>query len=1036
MTRPTQLAIEKASLKYWQDENAFQRSNDVRQGTPFIAYEGPPFATGKPHFGHILVSVLKDVVARYQNMNGHPVPRKFGWDCHGLPIESIAQKEMGMTAGEVLRNNKVKEFNTKCRSLVNKCERDWEGTIERIGRWVDFQSPYRTMDIDYMESVWWAFKSIYNQNRIYKAHRIMAYSGKLMTPLSNFEVSDNYREIEDYFAVPEFRAKAFDFEFSIIAYTTTPWTLPSNVALCVHPAYQYSIVEDTDTYEKWLVASSRIPAYFAKRDIRILKTVKGTDLVGVKYKPLFSIPNDERDADNQHLHTVVADSYVSETEGTGVVHIAPAFGEDDYRIGKVYSLPMRDYLDAECKFGSQIDSITPYNGIFCKDADGVIVSELSSQLKLFSSGKIKHNYPFCDRTDSPIIYRAIDAWYLKLEDIKERLLANNAKINWVPDHIGKNRFANWLKEAKDWNISRNRLWGSCIPLWVAEDGETICVGSVNELETLSGHRITDLHKDNLDTIRIVKGGKTFTRVPEVLDCWFESGAMPFAQFHFPFENKELFNRSFPADFVVEGLDQTRGWFYTLLVLSTILFNEPPFRNVIVNGLLLAEDGSKMSKSKSNYSDPTVVMDKYGADALRMYLCSTPATHAEPVAFKEHDLETIQKQVILPFLNALDFFELYSKIDKWDEAERAVPCERKLDAWLMDRLDMLIGEVRGDMDKFEIWKVVPKFAEFMDDLCNWYIRLSRKVFWGASSPEKSSAYQTLYSVLTDLSKLLAPFIPFTADYVFGALRQIGSVHLKVYPRTLTHSRDRVEEMELVRKVVNMGRKLRARAQIKTRQPLSSITIYGANLRGEDLPLVREELNVQSVDLRSMRDVPIKYEWMANCRTIGAKFGKDSQSVFAIVKDKFTLEHIRHLESGHPVVYDGLEIKPEDVVITKRIDMNGSFSSEDGITVSLNTTLTPELMELGFVSEFRSLVQGMRKTGGLVLSDRIYMEVWAGNDACEILAHHKKSLMEQLLSTDIRLFAPNDIPLDEVHKAQIDNEKLYVRLFKEESANSAA
>lgn len=1027
MTRPNQTDIEKTTLASWQKSGAFEQSNSCRKGKPFVIYDGPPFATGKPHFGHILVSVIKDVVARYQNMNGRPVPRQFGWDCHGLPIESIAQKELGMSASEVIRNDMVGVFNTKCRSLVNKCEADWEDTINRIGRWVDFKSPYRTMDLNYMESVWWAFKQIYQKDRIYKAHRIMAYSGKLMTPLSNFEVSDNYREIEDYCVVASFPVKAFDLEFSVLAYTTTPWTLPSNAALCVHPEHNYCIVEDIASKEKFLLDPARITAHF-KDGVRILKSLKGIDLVGLKYEPIFDMREKAKEGQDK-FYTIVADTYVSSEDGTGVVHIAPCFGEDDYRIGKANNLPMLDFLDGECKFDSNVGCLFEYKGQFCKDADGRIVINLGKIGRLYESGKIKHNYPFCDRTDSPIIYRAIDAWYLKLEDLKDKLVANNAKINWVPEHVGSGRFANWLKDCKDWNISRNRLWGSCIPLWVAKDGDTICVGSINELEKLSGHRITDLHKDFLDTITIVKGGKEYKRVPEVLDCWFESGAMPFAQFHFPFENKEVFNRNFPADFVVEGLDQTRGWFYTLLVLSTVLFELPPFKNVIVNGLLLAEDGAKMSKSKNNYADPTTILDKYGADALRMYLCSTQATHAEPVAFKEQDLETINKQIILPFLNALDFFTLYAKHDNWSEKDRVFACERKLDGWIMAKFDLLVRDLRTCLNRFEIWKAAPKIAEFMDDLCNWYIRLSRKVFWGSNSNEKSSAYYSLFNVLLGLSKALAPFIPFTADYVFNALNQEGSVHCKNYPMVATYSLRLIEEMDEVRKVANIARRIRAKSQLKTRQPLANMTVFGSKIGVEDLPLLKAEINVQSVSLKSFSEIKVQLECKPDYRKVGAVFGKDSQRIFAIIKDKLNNVQLARLHSGKSVISDNVEITSDYVIITEKIDVNGAFLSDDKITVVLDTHLTPDLIELGFVSEFRSIVQNIRKEAGLEMADRIYTEVFAGADATRVLEKHRTDLLQQLLSSDMKFFLPLNVPMKEVHKIKIDNEYMFLRLYKE-------
>ena len=1039
MSKLEQSKIEQQTLAYWRSEDAFAKSDKFRNGAPFITYDGPPFATGTPHFGHILVSVIKDTVCRYQSMTGHPVPRKFGWDCHGLPIESIAQKELNTTAAEIIRDGKVAEFNDKCRSLVSRCEGDWKTVIERIGRWVDFKNPYRTMDKSYMESVWWAFKQLYLKDKIYKAHRIMAYSGKLMTPLSNFEVSDNYREVEDYYVIAKFKSTYAGTQFSILAYTTTPWTLPSNSALCVHPEHEYSVVEDILTAQKFLITPKCIAKVFTKRSYRILFTRKGKELEGLYYEPLFDVSGS---VSGKQLpdYRIVCDPFVSDEDGTGIVHIAPSFGEDDYRIGKKNQLPMLDFLDEECKFTDKHAAVKQYAGLFCKAADEKILGELNEQGKLFSYGKVKHSYPFCDRTDSPIIYRAIDAWYVSIENDKKALLANNAKIKWVPDHVGSNRFANWLKDCKDWNISRNRLWGSCIPLWVEENGnDTICIGSIEELEELSGVKITDLHKDHLDKIVIERNGRTYRRVPEVLDCWFESGAMPFAQYHYPFENEDLFNETFPADFVVEGLDQTRGWFYTLLVLSTLLFDAPPFKNVIVNGLILAEDGSKMSKSKNNYADPMTLIDKHGADALRMYLCGSVATRAEPFSFSEKDLETVSKAVISPFLNACDFYRMYAGKDKPTSAWKV---RRKLDSWLLAKYNKLVIEVRDSMDKYELWRVAPKVSEFMDDLCNWYIRLSRKVFSGnGDNYTKDAAKNTLHSVLVGLSRLLAPFIPFTADFVYDIMDKDGSVHWQTYPARENSQYDDklIAEMDEVRHVANLARRVRAKNNIKTRQPLRQMTVFGSKIGIEYIDLLNSELNVQFVDLKSYDDVPKTLVCKPNQRALGQKFGIKAVPIAHAIA-ALSQDAVAKLHAGTSVCIPsgemtGMFITKDYVLITQQLEFGGAFMSDNGITVSLDTKLDDKLLELGFIAEFRSMVQNIRKTAGLNINDLVFMELFAGQEVLKSIGNHKNSLCSHLMASDIELFLPEKVDMDNAHQLKIDNEVFFMKIYREHSSPAA-
>lgn len=1080
-----QKKLETEVSEFWKTDNSFEKSNDIRPEHPFTMYDGPPFATGSPHFGHILVSIIKDTVARHENMCGHPVPRTFGWDCHGLPVENLAQQEMNVSTRDVLKNNRVADFNKTCRNLVFKCVDEWESTIDRIGRWVDYKNSYKTMDMSYMESVWWVFKQIYDQGRIYKAHRIMPYSPKLGTPLSNFEISDSYREVTDKFVVVSFPAVIGIKEIldtkddiyddnrlfptppgvskyrkvHILVYTTTPWTLPSNVALCLNPKHNYSIVL-VDRY--YLVATDLIEKIFPKKKLQIIETKPGSAYAGITYTPLFQTAK-------KHTYKTVCDDYVSNTDGTGIVHIAPPYGEDDYRVGKNNNLPFIDLLDDECRF---LD-FKSFAGIFCKDTDDAIISLLKKEDRVYRHGNISHSYPFCDRTNAPIIYRAVDAWYLKLEDIRDRLLQNNEQINWVPESVGKNRFANWLTEAKDWNISRNRLWGSCIPIWESEDGERIVVGSIKELETLSGSSITDLHKDTLDKIVILKDGKLFKRVPEVLDCWFESGSMPYAQYHYPFENKEEFLESFPADFIVEGLDQTRGWFYTLLILSTLLFDKPPFKNVIVNGLILAEDGTKMSKSKNNFLPPTQVLDKYGADALRICLLNSQATHAEPFALKEENIFNSYGSIVLPFLNALDFYQTYSKIDKWNpnDATRKSDNIRLLDKWILHELNALIGDTSQSMRKYEIAKVLPRVATFLDSLCNWYIRLSRKLFWGQASNAKNDAYWTLHYTLSTLSKLVAPFIPFTAEHVNLQLGNNKSVHCEDYLYSYPVDQN-FDMMDKVRELCELGHKVRAESKIRTRQPLRSAYVSftdKALVKDDELFfLIKEELNVFDVivmDEKSELNV-FNYIVKPNFRVLGPKgYGKQAQALKALTNPTqadlgkgdvipfTTQEHndlYNKLKKGETVQLLGIPLTLADVEIELSPKENFKSSSSKVGAIVLDTTLDEHLYQLGFIADFRAAVQNIRKYANLHVTDRIYLEVFCEAKRTKALESFSPSLRKDLLATDIKFFPPTEVNEANAHKfyfhagslktstqveenqvdsAELDKEPFYVNLYKE-------
>jgi isoleucyl-tRNA synthetase len=1025
--------IETGILKLWQDLDAFQESNRRRQGRPeFVFYDGPPFATGTPHYGHLLAGTIKDIVPRFWSMKGYHVDRRFGWDCHGLPIENLAQKELGWAGAPEIREKGVGVFNEQCRSMVQTYVGEWRRTVTRMGRWVDFDNDYKTMDRDFMESVWWVFGQLWQQQRVYKAHRIMPYSWRLTTPLSNFEAGNNYKDVQDPAVTVKFRVQHRDpaiaarcqdktpevfaaiqaGKASILAWTTTPWTLPSNLALCVGPAVTYCWIEDVANGDVLLLAKDRLPAYYKKPEqYRVIGECTGDKLVGLGYEPLFA-----HLADRAGCFRVIADDFVTTGDGTGIVHIAPAYGEDDYRVAKAQGIIARDatnlgdLVDEECCFpaatlsalGVTIDAAdkkwypTADAKTFCKDADKALIKHLKDAGKLFHQSTIVHSYPFCERTDTPLVYRAIEAWYVRIEDLRDKLVANNAQIRWVPEAIGSNRFGNWLKDAKDWNISRNRFWGSCIPVWVnvADRTDTICVSSAAELEQLSGQKVTDLHKHFLDQIEIVRDGKTYRRTPEVLDCWFESGAMPYGQQHYPFENKAHFEANFPAQFIAEGLDQTRGWFYTLLVLSTALFDKPAFKNVVVNGLVLAEDGQKMSKSKKNYPDPNLVLDQYGADALRAYLIDSPVVRAEPLKFSESGLKEIVRTVVLPYWNALSFFTTYAAVDGFDPrtwTARTPRDRRPVDRWVLSVMQSLIRDVNTEMEAYRLYNVVPRLVEFIDQLTNTYIRLNRARFWKSDDrQDQADAYHTLYEVLTTFAKVLAPFMPFLTEEIHQRLvRPVdptapASVHWCDYPTVDASLIDTQLEHDIAVALTaaSLARKLREDHKLKIRQPLPAITIASrdATVRAaveRFAYLLVGELNVKAVhtslDEAAFCSVSVKPNFAALRARAGAKL-KDIGATLS----QWSFGEVGTLESGATIEVAGIAIGLGDVLLTRTPTAGAFVASTGAVTVVLDATLTPELVAEGHAREFISILQQARKTAGFAVSDRISVQ-WDCADA---------------------------------------------------------
>ena len=1028
-------AMEREILEFWSRIDAFQESNRRRQGRPaFTFYDGPPFATGTPHYGHLLAGTIKDIVPRFWNMRGHPVERRFGWDCHGLPIEALAQEALGLSGTAEILERGVDVFNEQCRQMVHTYVGEWRKTVTRMGRWVDFDNDYKTMDVDFMESVWWVFKELWEKERVYKSYRIMPYSTRLSTPLSNFEANKNYQDVQDPAITVRLRVVEGADRISpdlgegvslfLTAWTTTPWTLPENLALCVGPGISYALVEDLESGDQLIFAEARLGAYdkaLAKaladhpeevgqqgEKYRLLRRHRGSDLAGLRYEPLFPYF-----ADQPGAFVVLEDGFVTTEDGTGIVHIAPAYGEDDFRICRREGIDLVDPLDAAACFQ---EPVSEYVGLFCKDADKPIIKRLKDEGKLLQQGTILHSYPFCERTNTPLIYRAIEAWYVKVEDLRDDLVANNDEVGWVPEHVGSNRFGNWLREANDWNISRNRFWGSCIPVWVNEDDpeDTICVGSRAELESLSGVAVDDLHKHIVDEIVIERDGKTYRRTPEVLDCWFESGSMPYAQQHFPFERGDELDSFFPAHFIAEGLDQTRGWFYTLLVLGTILFGRSPYRNVIVNGLILARDGKKMSKSLKNYPDPNEILDAFGADALRAYLIDSPVVRAEELRFEEAGLKEIVRTVVLPYWNVLSFFTTYANLDGYDPRSwQADPVSERadIDRWVLSVLQSLVRDVNQEMEAYRLYTVVPRLVSFIDDLTNWYVRRSRPRFWKSEDDrDKTNAFATLYEVLTTFSKILAPFMPFLTEGVYQRLvRSVDpsapeSVHWSDYPSVDEAQIDEGLErrMATVRAVSALGRRVREDHKRKVRQPLRELTVVHRDeaVREDVLAaaeLISSELNVKTVSVESDESAFATVTVKPNFKTLGKRCGPKLKEIGPELA-RWGFEEVSRLEAGESIDVAGEALTLEDVLFQRAVRGDAATATDGEYTVVLDIVLDDALRREGMARDAINLWNNARKESGFDVSDRVRL-VWASDDpeVTRALEEHADLVAREILAT---------------------------------------
>ena len=1047
--------MEEEILSYWEKDGTFKKSLAKNEGkSQYRFYDGPPFATGLPHYGHLLAGIIKDIVPRYQTMRGKYVERRFGWDTHGLPIEALAQEALGVAGAPEIKALGVDKFNEQCRSMVLKYVNEWEKTVTRMGRWVDFKNDYKTMNPEFMETIWWVFKQLWNQGRVYKSHRIMPYSWKLSTPLSNFEAGNNYKDVQDPTVTcrvratsvksEELRVKSEGSVLYFLIWTTTPWTLPSNLAICAGASLDYVAVRDmTDEARPvYVMAKARLPFIFKNEEMyEIVWEGKGEELKDSEYEPIFPYFADKK---AEGAFRVTNDDYVTTDDGVGLVHIAPAYGEDDFRVCKEAGMTaFVDPLDDACAF---TDAIPELKGRFCKDCDKDLIKWLKAEGKLVHQATIVHSYPFCDRTDTPLIYRAIDAWYVRVEDLHERLAKNNAPVHWTPDYVGEKRFGNWLEEARDWNISRNRFWGSCIPVWINDEDpeDMICVGSIKELEELSGEKVTDLHKHFVDKIVIKKDGKTYHRTPEVLDCWFESGSMPYAQQHYMGEQGtgKSIDEFFPADFIAEGLDQTRGWFYTLMVLGTCLFDKSPYKNVIVNGLILAEDGKKMSKRLKNYPDPNLMLNTYGADAIRLYMIYSPVVKAESLKFSENGVKQLMRDLLIPWWNAYSFFVTYANVDGFHDEEVAFPeSENVLDRWIVSSMETLIAEVTDAMDNYDLQKSVRPFVKFVEDLTNWYIRRSRRRFWKSTNDgDKLSAYRTLRYVLVQLSKVAAPFTPFIAEEIYRNLKgksDPDSVHLCDFPTANAAARDLDLERRMadVQAAVELGRRLRADNDLKVRQPLSALKLAGGDVAGLE-SLIEDELNVKKVEFVADETELCNVSYKANFKTLGKKCGSKMKAVAAAIAGMGNGELGTYPPSEASAeggsmrggnawtkVIEGIEITADDVLVTRSPKEGLVVASEGAVVVGLETALTPELIAEGLAREFVSHVQSMRKEADFEVTQRIALTVEADDEMRSALEAHAQYVKGETLALSLEFAAcdADEVSLNS-HSTKIKVEKV--------------
>ena len=1015
---PTSLGFrerEAATLKLWNENKVFEKSIEMREGAPsFTFYDGPPTANGKPHIGHVLTRVIKDMIPRYRTMKGYEVVRKAGWDTHGLPVELEVEKLLGLDGKEQIEAYGLDPFIGKCKESVWKYKGMWENFSDRVGFWADMNDPYVTYHDSFIESEWWALKKIFDKGLLYKGFKIVPYCPRCGTPLSSHEVAQGYKTVKERSAVVRFRVK--DEDAYLLAWTTTPWTLPSNVALCVNPKETYVKVKAADGYTYYMaealldsvlgaLAKEGAPAY------EILSRMTGAELEGKEYEPLFACTGAEAARQRKKAHFVTVDGYVTMSDGTGIVHIAPAFGEDDSRVGRNYDLPFVQFVDGK----GEMTAETPYAGKFVKDADPLVLVDLDKEGKLFSAPKFEHDYPHCWRCNTPLIYYARESWFIRMTAVKDQLLANNATVNWIPENIGKGRFGDWLENIQDWGLSRNRYWGTPLNIWECSCGKTHAIGSIEELKAMSDNcpDEIELHRPYIDavTIKCPDCGGEMHRVPEVIDCWFDSGAMPFAQWHYPFENKEIFDKHFPADWISEGVDQTRGWFYSLMAISTLIFDKAPYKNVLVLGHVLDKDGQKMSKSKGNAVDPFEALEEFGADAIRWYFYSNSAPWLPNRFFREAVVEG-QRKFMGTLWNTYAFFTLYASIDGFEPKGYTLKDESLtvMDKWLLSRLYTMVKTVDNCLENYQIPEATRALDDFVDEMSNWYVRCNRERYWGKDMTEdKIAAYMTLYTALVTTVKTVAPLLPFMAEDMYQNLvvgedaSAPASVHLCDFPVAEEKYIDPALEarMKEVLAVTVLGRSARNAASIKNRQPIGKMFVKA----DEVLPaffcdIIKNELNVKEVIFTDSLSQFTTYTFKPQLRTVGPKYGKilggikaaldslDGNAAMAELEEKGVLS----LTVGDTVA----ELSREDLLIETVKQAGFETVSDRGVTVVLDTALTPELIEEGYVNELVSKIQTMRKESGFEVTDRIHVTLGGNAKLAAIMQKNEAEIAAVVLA----------------------------------------
>ncbi|PPQ68420.1 hypothetical protein CVT24_004841 [Panaeolus cyanescens] len=1058
---------EEKVLAFWKEIDAFQTSLKLSEGRPeFSFYDGPPFATGLPHYGHLLAGTIKDIVTRHAHVSGFHVSRRFGWDTHGLPVEHEIDKTLGITGKDDVMAMGIDKYNAECRKIVMRYSSEWRHTVERIGRWIDFDNDYKTLNLPFMESVWWSFGELFKKGMVYRGLKVMPYSTGCTTPLSNFEAGLAYKDVNDPAVTVAFPL-VDDPTTSLLAWTTTPWTLPSNLALCVHPNYTYIKIHDTEKDQNFIIHENLLRTLYKdpkKAKFKKVGQFQGSDMVGWRYVPLFEYFTDQYE---DKAFRVVSDTYVTDADGTGIVHQAPAFGEDDHRIAIANGILKDDELppcpiDDKGHFTKQVSDFAGLHA-----ADSPIQKVLKAKGRLIVQSTLNHSYPFCWRSGTPLIYRAIPTWFVRVTPIIDQLVKNNGETRWVPQSVGDNRFGNWLANARDWNISRNRYWGTPIPLWASDDYEEIvCVGSVQELEELSGVKgIDDLHRDKIDHITIPskKGKGDLKRVEEVFDCWFESGSMPYAQQHYPFENKELFERTHPADFVSEGIDQTRGWFYTLLVLSTHLFGRAPWKNLIVTGLVLAADGKKMSKSLKNYPDPNLIIDKYGADATRMFLVNSPIVRGDNLRFREEGVRDVISRVLLPWLNSFRFFlghvALLKKTTGHDfkyDAHAPVP-SNVMDRWILARCQSLIKLVREEMAAYRLYTIIPRLLDLVDELTNWYIRFNRKRLKGEDGKEDTiSALNTLFEALFTLCKTMSSYTPFITENLYQTLRKyipedpnagdVRSVHFLSFPEVKEEYFDAEIERKVKRmqNVIELTRNVRERNNLSLKVPLKELLVFHPDQQYlDDVQMlqryVESELNVRDVVLSSDEaSSGVRYKAVADWPTLGKKLRKDLGRVRNALPN-VTSEAVKDYLATGKISVDGIELVTGDLTVQRYLEVpssqEGQFATntDNDVTVRLDIQIHADLQGEWLARELTNRVQKLRKKAGLQATDDVNVfykfEEGTGTDLIAAIEGNTEIIRRTVgsLPSDVKEKSPNSLVIIE-EEQEIDDTKFILYLAK--------